>query len=83
MRGTRAAFASEIEYGQVDERRSHVSPRRGTGESLKERTSLRRGFLLSRRADSLRKFLPRGVRADSDCKFVVAMPETPKRRGRS
>lgn len=44
-------FASEIEYGQVDERRSHV--RGGEGGPPEESIPLRCGFLLSRRVDSL------------------------------
>lgn len=39
-------FASEIEYGQVDERRSHVPPRKGEGPP-EESIPLRCGFLLS------------------------------------
>lgn len=80
--GTRVAFASEIEYSQVDERRSHVSPCRETGESLQGSTTLGE-FFFSQRADSLRKFLSKDVHVDSDCKFVVAKPETPSGEGRS
>lgn len=55
IRDTRATRICKWDWvGQVDERRSHVPPRRGTkGGPPEESIPLRCGFLLSRRADSL------------------------------
>lgn len=79
VRSTRIAFASEIEYGQVDERRSHVPPRCGTRGWLEESISLRRGFFLSQRR-RCRRIVTKIFAEGRPCGFELRIRGGPKRR---